>query len=405
MYRAVALAALEAGVDLDDADAVARGRADAPTSSSSDGRHRARRPRRVDGDPRAATSPARCRRCRRIPRCARCSSTGSGRGSRSTAAEWWRAATSAPSCSPTRRSRCSSPPATTCVRPAASATRRRRHARVDRRRRAARRYDRATGPTRTLGRATRPEDAARRRDASSTPATSPPTTSIARASSARAEQASGRPMTLLPVRPRRRAQPVQGRVPRAGAWARSTCRRTGAYIVAPSHRSILDVPFAAFITDAHGPLPGQGRPVRDPARVAGCSTRWARCRSSGAPPTVPRCARWKPRSRAGTPVAVFPEGTRSSGPEIARAVRRAPRSSRVKFGVPIVPVGIGGSEHILPKGKLLPRIHRVAVSVGRADRSAGARGPRPGAPRRRSSPSSCSVELQRCFDDAERLAR
>ena len=66
---------------------------------------------------------------------------------------------------------------------------------------------------------------------------------------------------------------------------------------------------------------------------------------------------------AGEPVAVFPEGTRKSGPEIGELYAGAAYLA-IKLGVPIVPVGIGGSEHILPKGKLFPRIHRVAVSVG-----------------------------------------
>ena len=102
-------------------------------------------------------------------------------------------------------------------------------------------------------------------------------------------------------------------------------------------------------------------------------------------------------------MAVFPEGTRKSGPEIGELFAGAAFLA-VKLGVPIVPVGIGGSEHILPKGKLFPRIHRVAVSVGhpihppvldgRARRAAATK-----------LTEELRVELQRCFDDAERLAR
>ena len=32
--------------------------------------------------------------------------------------------------------------------------------------------------------------------------------------------------------------------------------------------------------------------------------------------------------------------------------------------MPIVPVGIGGSEEILPRGRIIPRPHRVVVVVG-----------------------------------------
>jgi 1-acyl-sn-glycerol-3-phosphate acyltransferase len=105
----------------------------------------------------------------------------------------------------------------------------------------------------------------------------------------------------------------------------------------------------------------------------------------------------------GEPVAIFPEGTRHSGPQIAELFAGAAYLS-VKFGVPIVPVGIGGSEHILPKGKLFPRPHRVAVSVGKPLQ------PPPLEGRARRSAAKLLTEqlqtsLQACFDDAERLAR
>ena len=86
---------------------------------------------------------------------------------------------------------------------------------------------------------------------------------------------------------------------------------------------------------------------------------------------------------------MFPEGTRRSGPEIGELFAGAAFLA-VKLGVPIVPVGIGGSEHILPKGKVFPRIHRVAVSVGEPDPAAGARGPGPPRARRPRSPRSCT---------------
>jgi 1-acyl-sn-glycerol-3-phosphate acyltransferase len=176
----------------------------------------------------------------------------------------------------------------------------------------------------------------------------------------------------------------------------------GAYIVAPSHRSILDVPFAAYIT---------GRTVRFLAKDDLFSTAFGRrlFDALGAV-EVERGTADRGAMRAlegvlerGEPVAIFPEGTRRSGPEIAELFAGAAYLS-VKFGVPIVPVGIGGSEHILPKGKIFPRIHKVAVSVGqplqppvldgRARRSAA-----------KQLTEQLHTELQRCFDDAERLAR
>jgi 1-acyl-sn-glycerol-3-phosphate acyltransferase len=178
--------------------------------------------------------------------------------------------------------------------------------------------------------------------------------------------------------------------------------KQGAYIVAPSHRSILDIPFAAFIT---------GRTVRFLAKDDLFSTPIGRrlFDALGAV-EVERGTADRGALRVleqvlagGSPVAVFPEGTRHSGPEIAELYAGAAYLA-IKLGVPIVPVGIGGSEHILPKGKLLPRIHRVAVSVGHPIVP-----PEPDGRSRRAAATKLTeelrTELQRCFDDADRLAR
>ena len=178
--------------------------------------------------------------------------------------------------------------------------------------------------------------------------------------------------------------------------------KSGAYIVAPSHRSILDIPFAAFITP---------RTVRFLAKDDLFATPLGRrfFDALGAVEvergTADRGAlrALEDALAAGAPVAVFPEGTRRAGPEIAELYAGAAFLA-IKLGVPIVPVGIGGSEHILPKGKVFPRIHRVAVSVGhpipppvlegRARRAAAT-----------NLTTQLQAELQRCLDDAARLAR
>jgi 1-acyl-sn-glycerol-3-phosphate acyltransferase len=177
---------------------------------------------------------------------------------------------------------------------------------------------------------------------------------------------------------------------------------SGAYIVAPSHRSILDVPFTAFITT---------REIRFLAKDDLWQHRLgAKFFDALGAVKVERGTADRAALRAleaalaeGSPVAVFPEGTRGSGSEITPLFDGAAFLA-IKLGVPLVPVGIAGSEHILPKGKVFPRIHRVAVSVGRpivpprlegrARRAAAAR-----------LTAELHAELQRCFADAERLAR
>lgn len=178
--------------------------------------------------------------------------------------------------------------------------------------------------------------------------------------------------------------------------------KSGAYIVAPSHRSNLDVPFAAFVTK---------RDIRFLAKeelfTPGFGERLFH--ALGAIPvergTADRGAlrAIEAALREGSVVGLFPEGTRKRGPEIADLFDGTSYLA-VKLGVPILPVGIGGSEAILAKGKKIPRLHRVVVSVGRpvmppepegrAKRAAAAR-----------LTQELHTELQRVFTDAERLAR
>jgi 1-acyl-sn-glycerol-3-phosphate acyltransferase len=139
--------------------------------------------------------------------------------------------------------------------------------------------------------------------------------------------------------------------------------RSGPYIVAPTHRSILDVPFTAFITT---------RTIRFLAKEELFSTAFGRWlfNALGAV-RVERGTADRAALRAleaalaeGSPVAVYPEGTRGSGSRVGPLFDGAAYLA-VKLGVPIVPVGVGGSEEILPKGRLLPRFRRVVVVVGR----------------------------------------
>ena len=52
---------------------------------------------------------------------------------------------------------------------------------------------------------------------------------------------------------------------------------------------------------------------------------------------------------AGEPLVLFPEGERKSGPTVQPLFDGAVYVA-LRAGVPIVPVGIGGSERVMPKG-------------------------------------------------------
>jgi 1-acyl-sn-glycerol-3-phosphate acyltransferase len=67
--------------------------------------------------------------------------------------------------------------------------------------------------------------------------------------------------------------------------------------------------------------------------------------------------------RGGEPVVIFPEGTRRRGPVVEDLFEGAAYVA-ARTGVPIVPVGIGGSERAMRKGQRLPRPVKVHIVVG-----------------------------------------
>jgi 1-acyl-sn-glycerol-3-phosphate acyltransferase len=68
--------------------------------------------------------------------------------------------------------------------------------------------------------------------------------------------------------------------------------------------------------------------------------------------------------KTGDLLAVFPEGTRQRGPKI-QPLQPGAAYLALRAGVPIVPIGIAGSEEILrDSSSKRPRFGRVAVVVG-----------------------------------------
>jgi 1-acyl-sn-glycerol-3-phosphate acyltransferase len=107
--------------------------------------------------------------------------------------------------------------------------------------------------------------------------------------------------------------------------------------------------------------------------------------------------------QAGEPAVIFPEGTRRSGPVVENLFDGAAYVA-AKTGVPIIPVGIGGSEAAMPKGSKLLRPVKIVVTVGkpievrltpqgRVSRSAV-----------RETTEELQAEIQRLYDEAQALA-
>lgn len=139
--------------------------------------------------------------------------------------------------------------------------------------------------------------------------------------------------------------------------------RTGAYVLAPTHRSLLDIPFTAFVTRRRIRFMAKQELFRNAlgrrmfTSLGGIPVERG---SASARSALKEC---QAALAAGEPTAVFPEGTRRHGPRITDLFDGAAYLA-VQLGVPIVPIAIGGSEEILAKGRALPRLRRVAVVIG-----------------------------------------
>ncbi len=67
----------------------------------------------------------------------------------------------------------------------------------------------------------------------------------------------------------------------------------------------------------------------------------------------------------GEPLVMFPEGTRQQGARLDRElVLDGPAFVAARAGVPIVPVGLGGTPSALPVGSVIPRPAKVVAIIG-----------------------------------------
>ena len=65
----------------------------------------------------------------------------------------------------------------------------------------------------------------------------------------------------------------------------------------------------------------------------------------------------------GDVLIVFPEGSRQEGPKLQPLFVGVAWLS-AKTGAPVVPLGIGGSQKVMPIGKIIPRPHRIRMILG-----------------------------------------
>lgn len=174
----------------------------------------------------------------------------------------------------------------------------------------------------------------------------------------------------------------------------------GAYVLAPVHRSVIDTFLCGglthrrlrflgkdsmwrygwsghLLTSLGGIAVHRGMPDREALRACEAAV------------------------RGGDPVVLFPEGTRQTGPALHPLFEGAAFVA-ARTGVPIIPVGIGGSEWALPRGSMMPKPVRVRMVVGAPipppARSEG--GGRVSRRAVRETTEALGEEIQRLFDQA-----
>jgi 1-acyl-sn-glycerol-3-phosphate acyltransferase len=152
---------------------------------------------------------------------------------------------------------------------------------------------------------------------------------------------------------------------RTEVHGRENLPTSGAFIVSPVHRSNLDTPLLPVIR-------------REPIRFMGKDSLWE----------ASRFAAWFLTTLGGFPVdregadrgalrlaeqilergetlVMFPEGTRRSGPVILEEnMFDGPSFLSGRQQIPIVPVGIGGSERAMPIGKKFVYPRKIVFIIG-----------------------------------------
>ena len=190
-------------------------------------------------------------------------------------------------------------------------------------------------------------------------------------------------------------------------WLRLTARGTenvpseGAFILSPVHRSNLDFLLVLIATD---------RRMRFLAKDSLWKGVWGRIFTAlgGIPVARGSADREALRTcieaiEAGEPLVIFPEGTRQYGPEV-HPLFDGPAYVQSRTGVPIIPVGIGGSEAAMPKGSKGIKRQKVRVVVGEPLEAIETEGSKA----RRAAVKARTAELhevvQDLFDQAQREA-
>lgn len=137
---------------------------------------------------------------------------------------------------------------------------------------------------------------------------------------------------------------------------------TGAFILAPVHRSNVDFALTSLVT--RRPMRYMGKDSIWKSKLLGRFVTMLGAfpvhRGSADRDALKAC---EEIVRGGSPLVMFPEGTRRSGP-VVEDLFDGTAFVAARTGAPIVPMGIGGSEAMMPKGAKVLRPTKLVLIVG-----------------------------------------
>lgn len=173
----------------------------------------------------------------------------------------------------------------------------------------------------------------------------------------------------------------------------------GAYVLAPVHRSYVDTPIAACVT-------------RRRIRFMGKDSMWKYPRigrvisALGAFPVSRGTADREALQRSiavladGQPLVLFPEGERKDGPTVQPLFNGAAFVA-ARAGVPIIPVGIGGSDRVMPRGAKFVFPRKVRVIIGEPIRAEVGENGKASRQAVAAVTEQLHTDLQRLYDEAQ----
>ncbi|MEI6743727.1 MAG: lysophospholipid acyltransferase family protein [bacterium] len=175
---------------------------------------------------------------------------------------------------------------------------------------------------------------------------------------------------------------------------------SGAFVLAPVHRSNIDTMLACTVTPRRMRYMGKDSLWKNPV------TGWLFSALGGFPVTRGTADREALRRcvyvlQSGQPLVMFPEGERKSGAVVEKLFDGAVYVA-IKANVPIIPVGIGGSGLAMQKGSKMIRPVRCAMVIGKPIDVGTSDGTRTARSSVKTISEELQASLQSLFDAAQK---